>query len=174
MATAVALPVTIALLAVAVHAGHRAAAGTPAPASPAGRPTASVPAGPVRLAAPPRTATIDRYCADLVAALPITLDGLHSRPAQSTSPWVGAWGDPAVTFRCGVPKPAGFGPTSALQVVNGVQWYYQQRHGAVVFTVVDRPVYVELTVPERYSGAPLSGVTAAVAHSLPSRPLDVP
>lgn len=173
MATAVALPVTAVLLLVAGQAGRHAASGSPSPSASATSSGQPATPGPVDLVAPPKTAAADQYCPDFVAALPITLDGLHSRPAHSTSPWVGAWGDPAVTFRCGVPKPAGLTPTSALQVVNGVQWLYRKSGDSVVFTAVDRPVYVELTVPTRYAGAPLSGVTTAVAQSLPARPLDL-
>lgn len=171
MATAVALPLTAVLVAVAAHANGRDPGREPTAAATAG--TGSATPGPVEVPAPPRSAVADRYCPDFVAALPVTLDGLGPRPAHSTSPWVGAWGDPAVTFRCGVSKPAGFGPTSALQVVNGVQWYYQRHAGRTVFTAVDRPVYVELTVPTRYAGAPLSEVTKAVSTGLPARPLDV-
>ncbi|HEY9472975.1 MAG TPA: DUF3515 domain-containing protein [Mycobacteriales bacterium] len=172
MASAVALPVTAALFAIAAHTG-----GGPdrAPVASATSTTSAQPPtlGPVELPAPPKTADADRYCPDFVAALPITLDGLHSRPAQSTSPWVGAWGDPAVTFRCGVPRPAGLEQTSPLQVVDGVQWYYRQDGDSVVFTAVDRPVYVELTVPSRYAGGPLSEITRALGATLPARPLDL-
>ena len=170
MASVVALPLTAALVAIAAQAGG-GQPGRPAPATT--DTSARLTPGPVEVSAPPKTAEADRYCPDFVAALPITLDGLHSRPAHSTSPWVGAWGDPAVTFRCGVPRPAGLEPTSPLQVVNDVQWYYQQRGDSVVFTAVDRPVYVELTVPSRYAGGPLSDITRAISASLPARPLDL-
>jgi hypothetical protein len=146
--------------------------GPPTPSHSAS-PTAQAELPPVTVPAPPRTAAADRYCPDFLAALPITLDGLRSRPAHSDSPYVGAWGDPPVVFRCGVGKPAGFDATSALTEVNGVQWFYRQDGDRTVFTAVDRPVYVELTVPTRYTGAPLTEVTAAVGKTLPPRPLDV-
>lgn len=82
-----------------------------------------------------------------------------------------AWGQPALVLRCGVPRPTGFVPTSALIVINGVQWFTVQRTGAVVWTVVDRPVYVELTVPSAYSSAPVVEISAAITQALPASPL---
>lgn len=128
---------------------------------------------PTEVPGPARSAAADQYCPGFVAALPITLDGLSPRPTHSDSPYVGSWGDPAVTFRCGVPRPAELGPTSELVEVNGVQWLPRQADDATVFVAVDRPVYVELTVPKRYSGGPLAGLTPAVTKALPATEVKV-
>lgn len=167
------MPVTVVLALLVNHAALRddaKTAASPSASVPSSQPT-SLP--PVTVPAPAQNPAADKYCPGFIAALPITLDGLPSRPAHSDSPYVGAWGEPPVVFRCGVDRPAGFDAAATLTEVNGVLWFYRQEAGHTVFTAVDRPVYVELVVPTRYAGAPLTEVTAAVSKTLPARPLDV-
>jgi hypothetical protein len=158
IATAVALPVTVLL----VLAVNRGVLSRPQPSGP------PAPLGPVDVPPPPRSSQADRSCPAVISNLPVTLAGQHARPAHSTSPYVAAWGQPPLVLRCGVPRPAGLVPTSALTVINGVVWFTAQRPDAVVWTAVGRPVYVELTVPTAYSSAPVVDLSAALTQALPA------
>jgi hypothetical protein len=106
----------------------------------------------------------------VLATLPVTLAGLPSRPALSSSPFVVAWGDPAVVLRCGVARPAGLVPNSPELTtgVDGVFYWVDQGKKSTVFTVIDRAVYIEVTVPTTYAGGPLGPISTAVAKALPA------
>jgi hypothetical protein len=104
----------------------------------------------------------------LLGALPVDLNGLPSRPALSTSPYVVAWGDPAVVLRCGVSRPKGLvaGSDAFTTGVNGVFYWVEHQKKQTVFTVIDRAVYIEVAVPQTYAGGPLAELSDAVAKSL--------
>ena len=106
----------------------------------------------------------------MLAELPVSLDGLASRPALSTSPYVVAWGQPAVVLRCGVAKPAGLVPGSDKETiaVDGVFFWVDPQKKQVVWTAVDRAVYVEVTVPQVYQAGPMSALSVAIAKALPA------
>jgi Protein of unknown function (DUF3515) len=148
-------------------AGQTSAGQSPTGQSSAGQSSAAL--GPVEVAAPPSSAAAARGCPAVISHLPVVLDGRQSRPAQSVSPYVAAWGDPPVVLRCGVPRPAAFVQTAELTVVNGVQWLAEPRKDATVWTAVDREVYVEVTVPAPYSGAAVVDLSAALTQALPAR-----
>jgi Protein of unknown function (DUF3515) len=125
---------------------------------------------PIWVPAPPANPAADAPCTKLLGALPITLAGLPGRPAQSSSTYVVAWGDPAVVLRCGVPRPSALRPGSAdLDIgINGVLWLADRHHDATVWTTVDRAAYIEVTVPTSYAQPPLGPISDAITQTLPA------
>lgn len=126
---------------------------------------------------PPRAAQQAAACAKLLAALPVTLHGLaprvvHTRPTDS--PFVVAWGNPAVVLSCGVARPADLKPGSQSDYrfagpANSPAYLVSASGNANVWTVVDRAPYIAV----RFDGARLPGdylptVSAAVAKALPA------
>jgi hypothetical protein len=58
---------------------------------------------------------------------------------------------------------------SAIQI-NGVQWYVDTADPATtVWTTVDRPVYVEISLPAGVDSAPVTALTVELAQVLPYR-----
>ncbi|MPV36249.1 DUF3515 family protein [Georgenia subflava] len=117
---------------------------------------------------PPGELAADPTCARIIMATPDSLGGLERRSttAQATT----AWGDPAVTVRCGVTPP---GPTTdrCLNVENAdgtfVDWialegddpdlpeHARQGQGSWSFVTYGREPAVEVVVPvEQVSGQP--------------------
>jgi Protein of unknown function (DUF3515) len=173
LATLVALPVTAVLVLVAVLAETRGGgSGADPVATPTSAPpTAALPA--VKVAPPPPLpAAAQRACQDLVSALPTDLGDLPARPVDSPSPYVVAWGEPVVTLRCGVARPPSFVATADVQQINGVSWFAERRGPVTAWTVVDRPVYVEVLVPAADASAPVARLSTAVTAALKPKPLD--
>ena len=176
LATLVAVPVTVVLLAVAVlaerHGGSGAEPVAPASSAPAtAKASKALPS--VKVAPPPAlSAAQQRACQDLISALPTDLGDLPARPVDSSSPYVAAWGEPAVTLRCGVPRPPSFIATADVQQINGVTWFPERRGATTAWVVVDRPVYVEVLVPAADASAPVARLSTAVTAALKPRPLD--
>ena len=113
-----------------------------------------------------------RACQELISALPTDLGDLPARPVDSPSPYVAAWGEPAVTLRCGVPRPPSFIATADVQQINGVSWFAERRGATTAWVVVDRPVYVEVLAPAADASAPVARLSTAVTAALKPRPLD--
>lgn len=134
-------------------------------------PTASAEMGPVAVPPPPASAAADKYCPAVISHLPVTLNGSHSRPAHSSSAYVAAWGDPAMVLRCGVPRPPTFVRTSMVITMEGMQWFAQPGKDDVVWTLVDRPVYVELTLPTNYGSGPVAELSEDLDQALPKVPI---
>lgn len=86
-------------------------------------------------------------CADLVSVLPSVVDGHDRRATSPESPYVRAWGRPAIVLFCGVGMPAELTPTSVLTVVNGVDWLQVEEESAWRFTTVGLTVNVQVLVP---------------------------
>ena len=176
LATLVAVPVTVVLLAVAVlaerHGGSGAEPVAPASSAPAtAKASKALPS--VKVAPPPAlSAAQQRACQDLISALPTDLGDLPARPVDSPSPYVAAWGEPAVTLRCGVPRPPSFIATADVQQINGVTWFPERRGATTAWVVVDRPVYVEVLVPAVDASAPVARLSTAVTAALKPSPLD--
>jgi len=103
-----------------------------------------------------------------MSALPPDLMGEQSRRVKSDSSFAHAWGEPPVVLICGVARPAGWVVgTSAIQI-NGVQWYVDTSHpDTTVWTAVDRPVYVQVTLPASVDSAPVTELTTQIAQVLP-------
>ncbi|MFF4530340.1 DUF3515 domain-containing protein [Streptomyces sp. NPDC001407] len=100
------------------------------------------------------------YCRDLHKALPAKVNGLKRRTGGPASEFTAAWGDPAITLRCGVRRPLiltpgykRYRPGSDTWEVNGVEWMpEQQPDGSVRCTTSKREAWVEVTVPEKFTG----------------------
>jgi hypothetical protein len=122
------------------------------------------------VAVPPVTPEADASCPALMSTLPLELSGEQSRRVQSDSPYAYAWGDPPVVLICGVDRPAGYVVgVSAIQI-NGVQWYVDTSDpDTTVWTTVDRPVYVQISLPSSVDSAPVTALTPQIAQALPYR-----
>jgi hypothetical protein len=115
-------------------------------------------------------------CARLMKALPTTLPDsgktLRRLPiAEPAPPAAAAWGDDngePIVLRCGLARPDELTPTAELRVISGVQWLPVEGADATTWFVVDRAVYVALTVPAGSGTGPLQEVSAAVA-TLPAK-----
>lgn len=86
--------------------------------------------------------------------LPETVNGAGLRP--TSEPGTAAWGEPPITWRCGVPRPGQLAADSALLEVDGIAWLPVPAQGGDVFYAVswptaDAPVYVEVAVPDAYA-----------------------
>jgi hypothetical protein len=89
---------------------------------------------------------------------PHRLIGLHPRKTTPASPLTFAWGSPAVTLSCGVPKPTAYSPSSSQTLqVNGVEWYQQVGGDVVTWTAVMPTtvgrIYLALRVPAHYTAS---------------------
>jgi hypothetical protein len=122
------------------------------------------------VAVPPVTPEADASCPALMRTLPLELSGEESRRVRSDSPYAYAWGDPPVVLVCGVHRPAGYVVgVSAIQI-NGVQWYVDTSDpDTTVWTTVDRPVYVQISLPSSVDSAPVTALTPQIAQALPYR-----
>jgi len=172
IATAVALPVVL-LVALLLTLGDDDSGQKDPLASPSTGATSPLPA--ISVAAPPSNATTTAPCTKVLEQLPVSLAGLAPRVVHShpDSPFVVAWGDPAIVLRCGVDRPAGLSKSSygEMVTVNGVDFYVvnegADKTGMRVFTVADRAAYVEVSVPKSYGQPPLGPLADAVAKALP-------
>lgn len=141
-------------------------AGSPGVPSTPPRQRADLPVLPLEV--PPVTPEADATCPTLMEALPLELAGEPSRRVRSDSPFAYAWGDPAVILVCGVDRPDGFAPDSALYQINGVFWFVDDSDPeTTVWTAVDRPVYVELQVPVTIDSGPATVLSTTIADVLP-------
>ncbi|MDP4689298.1 MAG: DUF3515 domain-containing protein [Candidatus Nanopelagicales bacterium] len=86
--------------------------------------------------------------------LPDVVSGAGARP--TLLPGTAAWGEPPITWRCGVSRPGGLTPTSQLVEVNGIGWLPVEGAGGTGFYATtwpssESPVYIEVLVPEAYT-----------------------
>ena len=137
---------------------------------------------PVQVDAPAPSGVAAGQCRTLVDALPDRVADQDARRVEPEDALAGAWGDPAIVLRCGVPAPAGLRPDSACFVVNGVGWFAEEDgrpvdgtqpvNGELVFTTIGRTAYVEVTVPPDYQPAAdaLVDLSAAVQAIPEERP----
>jgi hypothetical protein len=146
----------------------------PGPESPGTSPSPSSGAvlPPVTVGAPEDTsAATVTTCAKVISALPLQLAGADVRRTASNPPSssIVAWGDPAIVLRCGVARPANLNPslTAELFEVNGVLVLPAKTSSATVFTVLDRSVYIDVSVPSSYAQPPLGPIAAAIKKVLP-------
>jgi hypothetical protein len=92
----------------------------------------------------------EQVCTALMADLPMTvLDGQRRKvePGRRSA----AWGDPAITLRCGVEKPPKLTAASPCYEVNGVGWFAEEASGGYLFTTIGRTTFVEVGVPSEYA-----------------------
>lgn len=133
--------------------------------------------GPVAVTPPAPTGQAAQVCQRLHAALPHTLDGHPQRPTSPDSPFTAAYGDPAITVRCGgslppilTPGSPSFDPTTQQDVVNDVGWVIESLPHEHRFTTYQRVANVEVTVPDHYDPNavnPLVDLAAPVSSTVP-------
>ncbi|GHF49611.1 hypothetical protein GCM10010218_33700 [Streptomyces mashuensis] len=142
-------------------------AGATACSSPDGRMALTPPSPPAKQAA---------LCRALHQELPRTLAGKPLRDTEPASELTAAWGDdPAVTLRCGVPRPKllDHRPPPDGMYIDDVGWLPEkQPDGSVRCTTVLREAYVEVTLPKEVAGAAgdvsaLTGLAGAVKKTVP-------
>jgi hypothetical protein len=173
--TAVAVPLVVVLLVLTRVLGDDAggaggAGGSPAAEVEAGPSQQRADLPPLPVEVPPVTPEADASCPALMSALPLELAGEPSRPVQSDSLFAYAWGDPPVVLVCGVDRPAGLEPTSPLIQINGVNWLVDTSDpDVVVWTAVDRPVYVQVTVTADTDSAPVTALGPVINDALPTQ-----
>lgn len=164
VATAIALPVA---LLVGVVVAAVIVTRTPA--------TSPVGLGPV-----PAPEAESESCTSLLAALPDDLGDYTRAELADPAPvgaaaWQSADGG-EVVLRCGLERPEQFDRAAVLQLVDAVQWFEvsgeAQGIDASTWFVVDRPVYVALTVPNGSGPTPLQDISAAITESLPQQDID--
>ena len=127
---------------------------------------------PLPVAVPPVTPEADASCPALMGRLPLELAGEQSRPVDSDSPYAYAWGEPPIVLVCGVERPAALEPTSPLIQINGVNWLVDTSDpDRIVWTAVDRPVYVQVTVSAGTDSAPVTALAPVINDTLPIRPV---
>jgi hypothetical protein len=112
----------------------------------------------------------------VIEQLPVVLGRLAPRVVHPhpDSPYVIAWGDPAVILRCGVDRPKDLKAGSSAQFFPGGNpstgpWYDITRSGqANVWTTVDRSVYLSIEVPAKYASGPVVLLSRVIAKALPA------
>ena len=167
MLTAVLVPLIVAVVVVTRVVGH----GTSQVADVSAPPSSQRDQLPVvSVDVPPVTPQAQTSCPALMSKLPLELAEEQSRRVRSASPFAYAWGDPATVLICGVARPAGFSATSGLIQINGVQWYVDtSSKQKVVWTAVDRPVYVQVTVSADTDSAPVTALSTVIATAMPQQ-----
>lgn len=126
--------------------------------------------------APPHADQQAAPCAKVLEQLPVQLGKLQPRVVHTRpdSPFVVAWGDPAVVLSCGVDRPKDLTPGSSAEFVTAGPdtgpFYDVTRAGSAnVFTTVDRQPYISIVVPSAYQGsAVLPPLSQAIAQALPA------
>jgi hypothetical protein len=115
--------------------------------------------GAVHVSPPALTPDLQERCSHLGNRLPHSLESLTPRVISPVTPFVHAWGSPAVILTCGVPVPSTYSPRSSETTeVNGVRWFEQPGSDAVVWTGLlgsqkaGSAVNVRLEVPTHYQG----------------------
>jgi len=141
------------------------------------------------VSAVPVPAAASADCARLLSGLPQEIESAgvmtpRRALADPVPPGTVAWGgeaarngdtadgDPAdqpIVLRCGLPRPAELTPTSVLLDVDGVEWLELPGAGATTWVVVDRAVYIGLTLPDGAGSAAIQDVSRGVKITLASR-----
>ena len=143
--------------------------------------------GAVRVSPPETTGSAAKQCAALRAALPATVMGASARDTTPKSAGTAAWGDPAITLRCGVGIPGVLDPHAAtydpgyqkhdVEEINGLCVTSEQTpDGGFRFTTVKQQTYVEVDVPHVYAGrqSPISQLAGPVLRTDPTDAKDHP
>ena len=170
IATAVLVPVLVALVVLVqvFGGGDSGGSGNGGVADVQDAPSAArADTSPLPVQTPPVTPAAQADCPALMTNLPLDLAGEQARPVDSASPYAYAWGDPAVVLVCGVDRPAGFDATAQIIQIQGVQWFVDDsRSDVTVWTAVDRPVFVQLSIPTSIDSGPAAVLSPVVAATL--------
>jgi hypothetical protein len=120
---------------------------------------------------PPDPPVNAEACSQLMAQLPPTVDGQSPRDTDPSSGLTAAYGDPAITVRCGVPPPDTLDATSQLITANRVDWFPEELTEGYLFTTYGRVTVVEVTVPDDYTPeiGPATELSALVDETIPLR-----
>lgn len=172
MVTAVVVPLLVVLLVLANLRDDEPDDGPARVQGPATTARADLP--PLDVTVPPVTPEADANCPAFMTDLPIELAGERSRPVRSDTPYAYAWGEPPIVVRCGVERPAGFvaGGPQLIQL-DRVQWFVDDSDpDEYVYTAVDRPVYVEVTVPASIDSEPVITLGGLLATTMPAQEPD--
>lgn len=104
---------------------------------------------PVQLEDPQPTAEVAEQCAALMPELP---EKVLEQTRRDTSPghYTAAWGNPAITVSCGVPRPAAAVTDTRCFEVNKVGWTAEEGQGGWIYTTIGRAGYVQVAVPQEY------------------------
>ena len=86
----------------------------------------------------------------MLADLPVTVLDEQRRKVEPGHRSA-AWGDPAITLRCGVEKPPKLTAASPCYEVNGVGWFAEEASGGYLFTTIGRTAFIEVGVPSEYA-----------------------
>jgi hypothetical protein len=133
--------------------------------------------GPVALVPVPAPAADSADCGTLLKNLPASLQSgstvLAKAPlAEPAPPASAAWTDQRsdpVVLRCGLDKPAEFTSLTNTRAIDGVQWLPVEGEQSTTWYLVDRPVYVAVTVPASAGTGPLQDISALIGRTLPRR-----
>ena len=168
IATALSIPVVV-LLAFALTAGRGGGSTSGTTAQRTGvLPALTLPPAAVSAADQPA-------CSKVISALPVTLAQYQPRLVRGGGAFVKAWGDPSVVLTCGVARPADLTINSGdfILEVGSAQghtalWLPKTDSKGTVFTVVDRAVYVQVTMPTAAAaGDVLPLLTGVITSVLP-------
>ncbi|MFF8407929.1 DUF3515 domain-containing protein [Streptomyces omiyaensis] len=145
------LPVSAAVLLLAVTGCSAAQASVPVPTPPAAEAA---------------------LCRALAKELPDAVAGQERSDPSPDSELTAGWGDGAIVLRCGVPRPEKMSDPQAQAVsAEGVRWMVEPSGaaGGPRFTSVYRETYVEVALDERYAHdiGPLVDLAAPVARAVP-------
>ena len=119
----------------------------------------------------PPDAAATAACSAFSAALPANLSTVGARrEVTPDSPLTAAYGDPAVSVRCGVPERSGLGPDALLITVDDIDWFAQELSTGWRLTTVGRAAAVEITVDEVHGPAPsvAADLTSAILATIPA------
>ncbi len=165
-AALLALPIALIVGAVAFFSLHGRVTAQAAPAAKT-TPTATSSA-PVVLTAPVLKPADAQMCLAYIAALPTKIRTLAERHVTAGPEQNAAFGDPPITTQCGAAKaqPA---QTDDIFTMNSVCWHAQTVGKNTVWTTLDRPVPVAVTIPGTYSdpGQWANEFSAAIEQSMP-------
>jgi hypothetical protein len=133
--------------------------------------------GPVALVPVPAPSAGSADCVTLIGKLPATLQSgstvlSKATVAEPAPPAVAAWTDQRtdpVVLRCGLDRPAELTPTTQTRAVNGVNWLPIDGPDATTWYLVDRSVYVAVTVPATTGTGPLQEISDLIARTVPKR-----
>jgi len=123
-------------------------------------------------------------CRALAEALPRQLGDYQRAPITQPAPegaaaWRTGLDSEPVLLRCGLDRPAEFVLGSPIQVVDRVQWFEvtaQPRSadgaGRSTWYTVDRPVYLELTLPSGSGPTPIQQLSEVIDHTIAAVAID--
>lgn len=125
----------------------------------------------VPISAPSVDSEVRSACANLVAALPDTVNDELRRPVDPDDALGAGWGDPAIVLVCGVPKPTGQDLFASCTEANGVGWWAPDDQVAdaavdLVMTTVGTTPLVQVTLPAAYRPEGAAAVMVDLAPAI--------